>query len=240
MVGFYRTGSFFTWETLGGMTIGGTGGIVGYLTIGTLVGAAKISMISSGVATLAYWWYVNSGSIPLPYRSSTYTIFDPSNLFWFTFGSNYSELSDVFNQYQYNVDALASTSGNISISDTNIEYKITEQYAVTVMKNAGMGTGGWFQSVMYRLNYFGAWFAPNCNKYARLVANDLANNIDLNNAQGWEVELVLNSKKNGYDHGMANQHSFVVLKYNGVRTWVLDPWGNNLPEIYDYNEFSKV
>jgi hypothetical protein len=53
MVGFYRTGSFFTWETLGGMTIGGTGGIVGYLTIGTLVGAAKISMISSGVATLA-------------------------------------------------------------------------------------------------------------------------------------------------------------------------------------------
>jgi hypothetical protein len=78
------------------------------------------------------------------------------------------------------------------------------------------------------------------NKYARLVANDLANNIDLNNAQGWEVELVLNSKKNGYDHEMANQHSFVVLKYNGVRTWVLDPWGNNLPEIYDYNEFSKV
>ena len=91
------------------MAIGGVGGIAGYWAIGTVIGARNISIITSGFSTLAYWCYINRGRIPLPYRSSTYTILYPSNLFWFIGGSSYSGLSDIFNQYKYNAfDALAS------------------------------------------------------------------------------------------------------------------------------------
>jgi len=201
------------------------------------------SVIATGVGAFFPYLYLNVGKgVGAPYRA--FNIYLPQNFHfeWLFFGSYYGGMESVWDQYRANLAyALTSSSNTNPQNNENIENKIARIYVDTVKTNAGRGPGGWTQSVLYKLNgYIGTSFAPNCNYYARIVAYDLARQLHLNSEKDWTVELVLNSKKYGSQMPQAGIHSFVVLSYKGKRTWVLDPWQSNLPEIYDYDTFAAV
>jgi hypothetical protein len=209
---------------------------------GTFVSGLYGTIIASGIFTFSPYAYLNIGkSVGPAYRA--FNIHLPENFLfeWFFFGSTYGGLESVWDQYKVNVAyALTSSSHTNPQNKDNIENKIARIYVETVKMNAGSGTGSWSQSILYKFNYFGASFAPNCNLYARKVAFDLAQQLNLQSEPDWKVELVLNSKKYGSTMPQAGMHSFVVLSYKGHRRWVLDPWSKNLPEIYDYDSFVDV
>ncbi len=83
---------------------------------------------------------------------------------------------------------------------------------------AGVGNGGWWQSVKFWLNDNAG--PPNCETYCDGVYKTINNEQELVGT-GWTISFAHDSRKGGFDQDFAitgNKlvplHSFVYVKYN--------------------------
>jgi RHS repeat-associated protein len=185
--------------------------------------------VNMGFPSLQPYWHQNSGARPS---------FEDRGATWYSHPRYMLE----HHKYRENVYfALLKTIKEKSPPNSppteiekNAAWKFASDYVDLVKRMAGNGQGGWYQSVSFAINaWFGIKRPPNCNVYADEVRS-------LQTSEPWAVRKVENSHKGGGSSYFAAVHNFVLLTYNGEPVWVLDPWQENRPEIYEPEPFEKV
>ena len=126
---------------------------------------------------------------------------------------------------------------------------IAKAYVDHVAGVAGLGNGGWWQSVKYAIN--GDEGPPNCERYCDGVYATVSNEAELAGT-GWTLNFAHDSRKGGWaqdfsitGNKLVPLHSFVYAQYldgpdDVAADYVLDPWATNRPDIYDARNHLKI